>query len=90
MPVTVSRKELEAKKQEINADSALAKLFRQSDQKEVDAFFRLGAVERLSQEEQDARRHEAIGTRPVRTIKNEKEMEVDGAMESHVMVVQDG
>ena len=55
------KKSRELSKTEISEDSRLAKLFSASDKKEVDAFFRLGAIEGLSEEEQAAHAHEAIG-----------------------------
>ncbi len=42
-----------------------------------EAYARLGAVERLTPEEQAAHAHEAIGSRPVRTLKNEKEIKAN-------------
>ena len=62
---------------DVSDESQVMKLFAEADRKEVAAFFRLGAVERLSPEEQEKHRPHAIGPRPVRTIKNEKELKVN-------------
>ena len=76
-----AKRSRELSKAEVSNSSQLRKLFEEADKKEVAAFFKLGAIERLSPGDQEKFRGQAIGSRPVRNIKNEKEVAADPSVD---------